>query len=144
MAFLVGFVSAVIFGLGLGIGGMAQPDNIKEFLDIFGSWNPNLLFVMIGGIVVHSLAYRVIMRRRQPVFAPQFHMPKKHRLDWQLLTGSAIFGIGWGISGMCPGPTIVALATGDKNIFLQFLGMVLGILVYHYSSRGFSSKGGRR
>lgn len=126
IALIVGF----LFALGLGISGMTQPHIVKGFLNVFGEWDWRLMGVMIGAIGIHSVTYRLIKRRPSPVLDTHFQLPTKKDLDPKLLTGAAIFGLGWGWTGICPGPGIVALASGEK-VFIYFIAsMLLGMKVF--------------
>nr|WP_309503725.1 YeeE/YedE family protein [uncultured Roseovarius sp.] len=117
-------LSGLIFGLGLIVSGMADPAKVLNFLDLFGTWDPSLAFVMGGAIAVTAPGFAWLTRtRQQTFFEGEFHMPTKTDLDPKLLTGSAIFGIGWGLGGFCPGPALTALpmaATGTL-IFVPFM-----------------------
>lgn len=123
------FFGGILFALGLGVSGMTEPAKIISFLDIFGAWDPSLIFVMVGAIGVNAILHRLITKRPSPLFEPQFYLPTKKALDKKLLFGSALFGIGWGTSGLCPGPGIAATTTGNYYplIFVAFLigGMMI-------------------
>ena len=129
MKSLVSFVVGLIFALGLGYSGMTQTHVVKGFLDLFGSWNPNLVGVMGGAILVHAIAFQIIKRRRSPLLDTQFHLPKKKDLDKKLIMGSAIFGLGWGWAGICPGPGIVSLVSGNMNFVVFILAMIGGMII---------------
>jgi uncharacterized protein len=101
------FVSGVLFAVGLVLGGMTQPQKIIGFLDVFGHWDPSLAFVMLAAVGVHSVTYRLTMRRTKPLMAPGFLVPKRSDIDASLVVGAALFGIGWGLGGYCPGPALV-------------------------------------
>jgi uncharacterized protein len=96
------FVAGLLFAIGLGLAGMTQPQKIISFLDVTGRWDPSLMFVMGGALAVHLISYRWITRRKSPLFDTSFHIPKRTDLDLKLIGGSALFGIGWGLSGYCP------------------------------------------
>lgn len=132
---LISFVVGLLFALGLGYSGMTQTHIVKGFLDIFGSWNPSLIGVMIGAIVVHFVAYFIIKKRKSPFFDSQFHLPTKNQIDKKLIAGAAIFGIGWGWVGICPGPAIVSLASGNGNIIIFVLFMILGMSTFKFLER---------
>lgn len=123
MAFVVGF----IFSLGLGISGMARPDKVIGFLDISGNWDPSLMFVMVGAILVHSLSYRFMKKRSSPILAAQFQVPTKKNINPALIIGSILFGIGWGLGGVCPGPAFTALATLSPNMILFVVSLIAGM-----------------
>ena len=129
LAALVG----AIFGAGLLLSGMTQPAKVIGFLDVGGHWDASLAFVMMGAIAVHALAYRAIVRRPRPLLDRRFHLPAKARIDARLLGGAALFGVGWGLAGYCPGPALVAagaLAT-PALVFVatMALGMALARLI---------------
>ena len=125
-SWIVGFV----FAIGLGISGMTQPQKVFGFLNLFGHWDPTLIFVMAGAIAVHFVAYRLIRRRARPVLSPIWHVPEKTEITRSLIVGSLIFGVGWGLGGYCPGPAIVALASFQFRPFLFVGAMILGMLVF--------------
>lgn len=125
-ALLVGF----IFALGLGISGMTQPERVISFLDIFGNWNPSLIFVMGGALAIHIVSFRFIMQRRSPLFAPYFHVPKRRDIDSKLIFGAMLFGIGWGLVGYCPAPAITALAGFSSSSFVFVASMMSGMVLY--------------
>jgi uncharacterized protein len=126
ISLIVGF----IFALGLGLSGMTQVQVVRGFLDITGDWNLNLLGVMIGAITVHSLLFLVIKKRASPLLDTKFHLPTKKDLDLRLICGAALFGIGWGWAGICPGPGLVAAVSGNLNILLFVASMLLGMAVF--------------
>lgn len=120
------FVSGLIFAIGLVLGGMTQPQKIIGFLDIFGDWDPSLAGVMFAAVLVHAIAYRLIMRRAKPVFAPRFLVPKRTDIDASLVGGAALFGIGWGLGGYCPGPGLVATGALVPDAAAFLASMVAG------------------
>lgn len=127
---IVGLVSGLLFAVGLGVSGMTDPQKIIHFLDFTGAWDPSLAFVMVGAIGVHFIAQRALKGVRAPMFAGRFEIAQKRQLDWKLVTGAALFGVGWGASGYCPGPTIVSVGAGARGAIVLGLGMLLGIGVY--------------
>lgn len=110
---LAALVVGVLFGLGLAISGMLNPAKVFGFLDITGAWDPTLAVVMAAGLGVNAIAYRLTMRRSTPVLAPAFQVPTRTDIDARLVVGSAIFGVGWGIAGICPGPALASLGAGQ-------------------------------
>ena len=121
-----------LFGAGLALSGMLNPSKVAGFLDLFGTWDPSLAFVMGGGVVANFIGHRIIMRRPGPVFASGaagFRIPANNAIDSKLVVGSALFGIGWGLGGLCPGPAIssLLLAPGDAMLFV--LMMLAGLAV---------------
>jgi uncharacterized membrane protein YedE/YeeE len=127
---LMAFVAGIVFAIGLGIGGMTMPSKIIGFLDFTGAWDASLALVMGGAVVVYSLFYRIAMRRRAPVFALSFSIPTRKDIDLPLIAGGALFGIGWGLGGFCPGPAIVSIAWLDTPVLLFVLAMCFGMLLH--------------
>ena len=125
-SFFVGF----IFAIGLGMAGMTQPHKVIGFLDLFGTWDPSLLFVMIGAIGVHSLGYHFIIKRKSPLWDVQWHLPKQKKITPQLIIGSILFGMGWGLAGYCPGPAVVSLGSGQAGPWIFVIAMLLGMWIY--------------
>ena len=130
MKALVSFIVGVIFSFGLGISGMTQTHVVKGFLDLFGNWNPNLLGVMAGAIGVHALLYRFILKRGAPLLETKFHLPTRKDIDKKLILGAALFGLGWGWAGICPGPGLVGLMSGNQNFVWFIISMLVGMSVY--------------
>jgi len=129
---LTSFVSGVVFALGLGIGGMTQPAKVIGFLDFAGDWDPSLAFVMIGAIAVHACLYRVIRNCPSPLFSPEFSLPTRTDIDLRLVGGAAIFGLGWGLAGFCPGPALTSLASGNSSPVIFSVAMIAGMLLYEF------------
>jgi uncharacterized protein len=125
----VAFASGVLFGVGLALGGMAQPSKVLGFLDLFGAWDPSLAFVMLGAISVHFVAYRVSRGTAAPFFADEFALPTRRKVDAKLVLGSAVFGVGWGLAGYCPGPAIASLASGSQAVALFVFTLLIGWFV---------------
>jgi uncharacterized protein len=109
MPFIISLISGVLFGIGLAISGMSNPAKVLNFLDVFGTWDPSLAFVMTGALIVTATGYRLAWRQPKPVMAETFDLPLSQHIDARLLTGAAAFGIGWGLSGFCPGPALTSL-----------------------------------
>lgn len=125
-ALAVGF----IFAIGLGLSGMTQPQKVIGFLDLFGQWDPSLIFVMIGAIVVHFITYKVIRKRNSPLFSSQWHVPTKKEITPALIIGAFIFGVGWALGGFCPGPAITSMASFDKTPFVFVISMLVGMFLF--------------
>jgi uncharacterized protein len=126
---LVGFVAGIVFGLGLVVSGMANPAKVLNFLDLAGKWDPSLAFVMAGAMLVTMIGYRWAFQRPTPVLDVAFHLPIGTHIDRQLLVGSGLFGIGWGLSGLCPGPAITGLALLAPGLLAFVPAMIAGIAV---------------
>lgn len=120
--------SGALFGLGLAVAGMTRPEKVIGFLSFFRGWDPSLAFVMGGGIAVHATIWRVVKRRPSPLLATRFLIPTRRDLDARLLVGAAIFGAGWGLGGLCPGPGIASLATAAPSAVLFVVAMLVGNL----------------
>jgi uncharacterized membrane protein YedE/YeeE len=119
-------LSGLLFGAGLVIGGMTHPRKVIGFLDVAGSWDPSLVFVMLGAIAVHFVAYRWVRGSAAPLFADEFTIPRLRRIDPKLVVGSIIFGAGWGLGGYCPGPGIVSLGAGSRDALVFVVTMAIG------------------
>jgi hypothetical protein len=120
-------LAGAVFGAGLVISGMTQPAHIVHFLDPLDGWDPSLAFVMAGAVVTYGVAYAVIRRRARPWFDAGFHVPARAAVDARLVAGAAVFGIGWGLGGFCPGPGIVAAAGGSLGAIVFVLAMLAGL-----------------
>jgi uncharacterized membrane protein YedE/YeeE len=131
MAIFVQFAIGLLFGLGLVVSGMSNPATVLGFLDFAaigaGAWDPRLAFVLVGAVGVAALGYRLVLQRRQPVFADAFHLPTATSIDARLVFGAAIFGVGWGLVGFCPGPAFVAVGTGAAPALLFAAAMLVGM-----------------
>lgn len=127
---LSSFVSGNVFALGLGISGMTRPIKIIGFLDFFGNWDASLAFVMIGAICVYFVAYRRSRKMVSPVLAAKFSVPTRSDLDGRLILGGAIFGVGWGLGGFCPGPAITFLASGAATVMVFVAAMAIGMYLH--------------
>lgn len=125
----VSFIVGLLFAAGLGISGMTLPEKVIGFLDITGAWDPSLAFVMGSALVVFGVAYRMSLKRERPVFDQRFGIPKRRDITWQLILGSTLFGVGWGLGGFCPGPAIVSTASGDVSVFIFVVAMTLGMVL---------------
>lgn len=126
---LVPLAAGTIFGAGLTIGGMTDPARVRGFLDLFGNWDPTLAFVMGGAVLVMALAWAVQRTMRRPVFAQGFSLPDRNDLTPRLVGGSALFGIGWGVAGLCPGPGFAALAIDAPSAAIFLAAMLGGMVV---------------
>jgi hypothetical protein len=128
-ALLAATVSGALFGVGLAISGMTDRFVVLGFLDVFGAWNPTLAFVMAGAVAVTAIAFRFVLRLQKPVLGGAFRLPTKEVVDPGLLAGAAIFGIGWGLAGFCPGPVLVGAAAGLQDAWIFIPAMIAGSFV---------------
>jgi uncharacterized membrane protein YedE/YeeE len=128
-------LSGVIFGAGLALGGMTDPARVRGFLDLFGDWDPTLAFVMGGAVLVMVVAWRIQPRLARPVFAEDFTLPDTRDLTPRLIGGSALFGVGWGIAGLCPGPGIAALAIEPLSATIFVVAMLAGMALVRFIDR---------
>lgn len=130
MTLFFALVSGVIFGVGLTLGGMLDPAKVAGFLDLFGAWDPSLAFVMGGGVIVNAIGHFFITKREKPLFADGFKLPETNKIDRPLVIGAILFGVGWGVAGLCPGPAVASmfLNPSDGLGFVAFLiaGLTLG------------------
>jgi uncharacterized protein len=125
-------LSGMLFGLGLALSGMVDPAKVQGFLDVTGLWDPTLAFVMLGALMVTTPAFRWVLRRPGPWFASGFSLPTRTDLDGRLILGAALFGIGWGLGGLCPGPAIADLIIGNAGIYLFVAAMLLGAVLHDW------------
>ncbi|MBC7458301.1 MAG: YeeE/YedE family protein [Bdellovibrionaceae bacterium] len=125
-ALTVGF----LFALGLGISGMSRPDKVFGFLDLFGTWDASLVFVMIGAISIHFFGQKFILKRNAPLFSKKFFIPTSKEITRPLLVGAFIFGVGWGLSGYCPGPALTSIMSFQLRPLIFFLSMLVGMIFF--------------
>jgi len=123
------FVSGMLFGAGVTISGMVNPMKVLNFFDIFGVWDPTLIFVMGAALLVTLLGYQIILKREAPRFAPSFRLPTSQDIDAKLLGGAALFGVGWGLSGFCPGPAVASLVFGRMESIAFVIAMAAGMIL---------------
>ena len=127
---IASFGCGLIFGAGLLISGMTQPEKVLGFLDIFGAWDATLAFVMAGAVAVAAIGFTLARRRAVPILAPKYFWPERNDIDAPLVTGAILFGIGWGLVGICPGPALVNLAGLSQPILVFVVAMAVGMLGY--------------
>ena len=125
-------ISGLLFGTGLILSGMANPAKVQNFLDLFGSWDPSLAFVMGGAIMVTMPGFWLAQKRATPFFSDMFHMPTRTDFDARLIAGAATFGVGWGLGGFCPGPAVTSLALGSTGTLIFIATMLLGMIAAKY------------
>lgn len=129
LSLIAALVAGTLFGLGLAVAGMIDPAKILNFLDIFGTWDPSLAFVMGGGLLVNAIATPFIMRRKTPILAEFFRTPIKQQVDKRLIIGGVLFGAGWGIGGYCPGPMLTALSFANTDIITVVGAYIIGTFI---------------
>jgi uncharacterized protein len=127
---LFALLAGLIFGLGLILAGMSNPRKVLNFLDITGLWDPSLIFVMAGAIGVGIVAFTFAKQRTKALLGDVMHMPTKQEIDRKVVVGGLVFGIGWGIAGICPGPALVLLGAGSKQGIIFLIAMLIGIVAY--------------
>ena len=125
-------ISGLLFGTGLILSGMANPAKVQNFLDLFGTWDPSLAFVMGGAIMVTMPGFWLAQKRATPFFSDMFHMPTRTDFDARLIAGAATFGVGWGLGGLCPGPAVTSLALGSTGTLIFIATMLLGMIAAKY------------
>lgn len=135
MRALIALLSGTLFGLGLALSGMMNPARVRGFLDIFGNWDPTLAFVMIGALLVMAIAWRIQPRMVRPVACEDFSLPKTKLIDSRLVGGAVLFGVGWGLSGLCPGPAIASLAVNFGNVIIFVIAMITGMVLFRLTER---------
>lgn len=135
MNILIALITGLIFGIGLIISGMTNPKKVMDFLDITGQWDPSLAFVMIGAIAVTSIAFVIAKQRSKPICSTEFQIPSNRTIDKRLVGGSLVFGIGWGIAGICPGPAFVLVGTGSTEGVLFLISLLIGMFIFELIER---------
>jgi len=135
MRIVIALLSGMLFGAGLAISGMADPARVRAFLDLFGRWDPTLAFVMGGAIVPMSLAWLIQKRLGKPLADAAFNLPETRSLDGKLALGAVLFGIGWGVGGLCPGPAIASLALAPAAVAPFVLAMLVGMALHRLATR---------
>lgn len=128
MKLVTAYLIGLVFGIGIAMSGMINPAKVLNFFDVAGTWDPSLAFVMGGALAVTALGYRLVFRRARPLLDGRFHLPGASAIDGRLVGGSAIFGVGWGVAGFCPGGALPALGTGRTEVVIFVSALVAGIL----------------
>lgn len=135
MTVLIALLAGLVFGCGLILSGMADPAKVLGFLDLAGAWDPSLAFVMGGAVGVAALAFAVAGRRKRAFCGAEMKLPTARRIDRRLVLGSAVFGVGWGIAGICPGPGLVTLGMGEVKALVFVVSMLAGMAVFELLER---------
>jgi uncharacterized protein len=130
MRIVVSFLLGALFSIGLTVAGMVNPNKVIGFLDLFGSWDPALIFVMGGGVTLNLILFKFILKRKNPLLSESFTLPTATAIDKRLVLGSIIFGIGWGIGGICPGPGLANLFTLDSKVLIFVIAMLIGMYLF--------------
>lgn len=126
------FLSGLLFGLGLTISGMINPTKVIGFLDVAGTWDPSLALVMAAGLAVTVPSFHLVLKRARPLFEAKFFLPGKSDIDKKLVLGAALFGIGWGLAGLCPGPALAAITSLDSSVLSFVAAMMAGMLLHYF------------
>ena len=127
---VIEFFIGLIFGFGLLLSGMTDPGKVQSFLDLAGQWDPSLVFVMGGGVLIGIFGFGLAKGKKASFSGTPFHWPELSHIDRSLVLGSLTFGVGWGLAGFCPGPALVSMASGEAKALVFFLAMLLGILLF--------------
>ena len=135
MALLMALIAGLVFGLGLIVSGMTDPSKVLGFLDLAGSWDPSLAFVMGGALLVGLLAFPLAARRTRSLSGQAMHLPSATHIDRRLILGGLTFGAGWGLAGYCPGPVIASLAQGGSQPWIFFIAMLAGMALFEILER---------
>src|SRR5262245_21108934 len=133
---IAGLLTGFLFGLGLCLSRMTDPAVIQGFLEIAGAWDPTLLFVLGGSVAVGFVGYRYVLQQKRPLWAGKFSLPTTTAIDVPLLSGAAIFGVGWGLAGYCPGPAVTSLASGRRVVILFVVAMLIGMIAVRWMRMG--------
>jgi uncharacterized protein len=128
MSLVFSLLAGIIFGAGLTLSDMVNPARVLNFLDVTGSWDPTLIFVMAGGLAVTTLGYKLIFQNSSPLIDDRFHLPTQRQIDLPLVSGAALFGVGWGLAGICPGPALADLMTLEPKALIFVAAMLVGMI----------------
>ncbi len=126
-------ITGLVFGLGITVSGMINPSKVLNFFDVAGTWDPSLAFVMASALLTTALGYRLVLGRSAPLFDAKFHLPKTTRIDRQLIAGSAIYGVGWGLIGYCPGGVVPALGLGRTEPWIFVAALLVGMAIARFT-----------
>lgn len=141
-ALALALLTGLVFGTGIALSGMINPAKVLNFFDVAGTWDPSLAFVMGGALIVTAIGYRFVLKSPRPLFDHQFHLPTRKDIDMPLLAGSAVFGIGWGIAGFCPGGSIPALGLMQADALIFVAAMIAGIAITRVARQAMSRSPG--
>ena len=122
-------IAGTLFGYGLAISGMVSPAKVIGFLDITGDWDPSLAFVMGGGVVVTAITFKLLLKRSRPIIGKRYYLPQNNSIDSRLIIGAGLFGAGWALGGLCPGPALSSLAYAEPKIVVFVISMIAGIIL---------------
>ncbi len=136
MPIFIALLAGVLMGLGLAVSGMINPAKVLNFLDLAGDWDPTLVIVMASALLTTMVGYRLVLRRETPLFAASYSLPGRREIDLRLITGAALFGIGWGLAGFCPGPAIAALTSLRAEPFIFVAAMAVGMVLMKHLTTG--------
>jgi uncharacterized membrane protein YedE/YeeE len=134
MRFLAIFISGLLFGAGVTLSGMVNPMKVVNFMDFAGPWDPSLVFVMAGGLIVAFIGYRAVLGRARPLFADSFSLPAANVINAPLIGGASLFGLGWGLTGFCPGPAVASLVFGRVETLIFVIAMAAGMLAVRFAT----------
>ena len=132
---IASFCCGALFALGLALAGMTQPLKIIGFLDVFGNWDPSLVFVLASAVGVYYVSFQFVVKRKTPMLGGKFMIPTRTDLDPKLIVGGLLFGAGWGISGLCPGPILATVGTGTTSVFTLLITMTIGLYVSKFINK---------
>ncbi|MGY3041414.1 putative membrane protein YedE/YeeE [Rhodanobacter sp. TND4EL1] len=130
---VISVIAGILFGFGLALAQMTDPAKVIGFLDVTGNWDPTLALVLGGAVLVTLVSFRFILRRARPVFDVKFNLPTRRDIDSRLILGAALFGVGWGLAGLCPGPGVAAIAQGAWQPLVFVVGLAAGMLAFRYT-----------
>ncbi|KEI70013.1 YeeE/YedE family protein [Endozoicomonas elysicola] len=132
MFYVIALLAGVLFGIGMALSGMVNPELVTAFLDISGQWDPTLIFVMGGALAVFIPGYQFLIKKRaQPILTNDWSLSKNNSIDVQLIVGTSLFGIGWGLLGVCPGPAVTSMLSGNSDVWLFIVAMMAGLIISH-------------
>ncbi len=139
LALLLSLLAGLLFGAGLAISDMMNPARVLNFFDVAGSWDPTLMFVMAGALATTAIGYRVVLARGRPMVGSTFNLPTAKQIDLPLIGGAAVFGIGWGMAGFCPGPAIAALVSLQPKVWVFVLSLAAGMVLTNYLRKRYAA-----